>query len=132
MAARCLLIRDNSRPQCGLRGARGCDEGKFKMARRRIVEVVLRPVPTSNEFTCSDLYLAAYFMTSRVPLIRTERQGPTRVGFVFSSERAAELQKSWFDTTGMVVPLAYADALKNLKDLAASVLRGPSPRGAGG
>lgn len=66
----------------------------------------------------TDLYFAAYLQTSGAPMQRAQREG-SRVSFVFDTSVVdiEGLRTAWFNQTGRVSALTYANAIKNLKHL---------------
>jgi hypothetical protein len=66
----------------------------------------------------TDLYFAAYLQVAGAPMQRADRQG-SRVSFVFDCGvvNIDELRTAWFNQTGRVSALAFANAIKNLKHL---------------
>lgn len=63
----------------------------------------------------SDLYYAAFLYASGVALQGTEREGK-RVVFLFDNP-SSDLHRSYFDRTGRVAGLTYADSVKYLKSM---------------
>ena len=74
---------------------------------------------SSGEFRTSDLYFAAYLQVAGVRMARTERNGTGKVSFIFdtSLSNLDELRNVWFNQTGKVAALPYANAIKNLKSI---------------
>jgi hypothetical protein len=73
-----------------------------------------------EELRTSDLYFAAYLQVAGVHMLRTDRNGGTgKVTFVFdtSLSNIEELKAAWFNTTGRIPALPYANAIKNLKSV---------------
>ncbi len=65
----------------------------------------------------ADINYAAFLKLSRVPFVRTAREG-SRVLFVFEQiEGYADLQRMWFNRTAKGVLPDYADELRALKSL---------------
>lgn len=66
----------------------------------------------------TDLYFAAYLQVAGAPMQRTARQG-TRISFVFDCAvvNIEELRNAWYNQTGKVPALTYANTIKNLKHL---------------
>ncbi len=76
-----------------------------------------RPTTDEPRFRTSDLYYAAYLRVARVPWITTEREG-RRVFFIFEEiEGLDDLKKQFFNRTGKVEALTYADEIKAMKSL---------------
>ena len=72
-----------------------------------------------DEFRTSDLYFAAYLQVAGVPMARTERNGNGKVSFIFdvSVSNVEELRTAWFNRSGRVQALPYADTIKSLKSI---------------
>ena len=71
----------------------------------------------AESYRTSDLYYAAYLRVARVPWVRTEREG-RRVFFVFEKVPGIDdLKKDYFNRTGKVEALTYADEVKAMKSL---------------
>ncbi len=72
-----------------------------------------------GEFRTSDLYFAAYLQVAGVPLTRTEREPNNKVFFVFDTavSNIDELRTAWFNQTGRVPALPFANAVKSLKSI---------------
>lgn len=72
----------------------------------------------SKGFRTPDLYFAAYLQTAGVELLKHEREN-NRVYFVFSVDIAniEELKTQWFNSTGKVSALNYANNVKSLKSI---------------
>jgi hypothetical protein len=75
--------------------------------------------PQNEEFRTNDLYFAAYLQVAGVPMVRTDRNATGKVSFVFDTTIAnlEELKQAWFNRSGRVEALPYADAIKGLKSL---------------
>jgi hypothetical protein len=89
--------------------------------RREVVEDATTPPADIEEdevYRTSDLYLAAYIVSSQRRLLRTERDGK-RVTFVFPRE-ARILRAGWLDMSATTNVVSYATAIKNLKQMIAS------------
>ena len=71
------------------------------------------------EFRTSDLYFAAYLQVAGVPMHKTERKPDGKVAFIFDTSIAniEELKAAWFNQTGKVPGLPYANAIKSLKSV---------------
>ncbi len=76
-------------------------------------------IESATEFHTSDLYFAAYLQVAGVPMTRTSRNGSGRVSFIFdiSIVNIAELKNGWFNQSGKVAALPYANAIKSLKSI---------------
>jgi len=72
-----------------------------------------------NEYHTTDLYFAAYLQVAGVRMIRTDKQGSGRLSFVFDDtiSNIEELKTAWFNQTGKVSALNYANTVKNLKHI---------------
>ena len=73
-----------------------------------------------SEFRTHDLYFAAYLQTSGVPLSTTQREsGGRKVAFVFdvSAVNVQELKNGYYNQSGRIPALPYANNIKNLKAL---------------
>lgn len=72
-----------------------------------------------DEFRTHDLYFAAYLQVAGTTLKGTEREPGGKVSFVFdrSLVNIDELRTAWFNRTGRVEALPYADAIKSLKSI---------------
>jgi hypothetical protein len=66
----------------------------------------------------TDLYFAAYLQVAGAPMQKAAKQGG-RISFVFNCDvvNIDELRTAWFNQTGKVSALAYANTIKNLKHL---------------
>jgi hypothetical protein len=73
----------------------------------------------ANEFRTSDLYFAAYLQVAGVQMLRTDRNGSGKVSFIFDMSIAniEELKGAWFNQSGKVPALPYANAIKSLKSI---------------
>ena len=72
-----------------------------------------------NEYTTTDLYFAAYLHAAGVTMVRTDKQGSGRLTFVFDSSMGniEELKTAWFNQTGRISAIHYANSIKNLKHI---------------
>jgi hypothetical protein len=66
----------------------------------------------------TDLYFAAYLQVAGAPMQKASRQNG-RVSFIFDCAivNIEELRTAWYNQTGKVPALAYANTIKNLKHL---------------
>lgn len=66
----------------------------------------------------TDLYFAAYLQVAGAPMQKASKTGG-RISFVFNCDvvNIEELRTAWFNQTGKVSALAYANTIKNLKHL---------------
>jgi hypothetical protein len=77
--------------------------------------------------TC-DLYLAAFFVSVNCNVIKTSREGK-KVYFLFDkSELIEQLKMDYFTRQAKVDALTYADNIKSLKSLCASIINQVPPR----
>ena len=78
----------------------------------------MRKVENPAEFRTPDLYFAAYLQTAGVEMKSTVREGG-RVYFIFDTAivNVEELKTAWFNNTGRVPALPYANAIKSLKSV---------------
>lgn len=74
---------------------------------------------TPDEFRTSDLYFAAYLQVAGVQMSKTERNGNGKVSFIFdaSVSNIEDLKTAWFNQSGRVPGLLYANAIKTLKSV---------------
>lgn len=72
-----------------------------------------------QDFRTSDLYFAAYLQVAGTGLKGTDREPGGKVSFVFDTSliNIAELRTAWFNHTGRVAALPYANAIKSLKSI---------------
>lgn len=72
-----------------------------------------------NGFRTSDLYFAAYLQVAGVQMLKTDRNGSGKVTFIFDTSIAniEELKAAWFNQSGKVSALPYANAIKSLKSI---------------
>ncbi len=72
--------------------------------------------PSSDPFTLSDFYLAAYLLCKGKKLLRTEPRGQNRILFVLDDSPDRQmLIEDFYSHRAMVDPLAFKDAVVNLK-----------------
>jgi Domain of unknown function (DUF5659) len=77
--------------------------------------------------TC-DLYLAAFFVSVGCNVTKTSREGK-KVYFLFDkSELIEQLKMDYFTRQAKVDALTYADNIKSLKSLCASIINQVPPR----
>jgi hypothetical protein len=74
---------------------------------------------TGKDFRTSDLYFAAYLQVAGATLQRTDREPGGKVFFVFDNTVVSieELRTAWFNQTGRVAALPYANSVRTLKSL---------------
>lgn len=72
----------------------------------------------TTDYHTTDLYFAAYLQVAGAPMKNTSRQG-SRITFAFDCAivNIEELRTAWFNQTGRVSALNYANTIKNLKHL---------------
>lgn len=68
-------------------------------------------------FKTNDLYFAAYLQTAGVQMVNSERGANGKVAFIFNPGlgNIPELKDAYFNNTGKIQALPYANAIKNLK-----------------
>jgi len=74
---------------------------------------------TPNELRTSDLYFAAYLQVVGVQMKNAEKNGNGKVTFVFDTSivNIEQLKTGWFNHTGKVSGLPFANAIKSLKSV---------------
>jgi len=74
---------------------------------------------TEDVYATHDLYFAAYLQVAGAHMQTTTRQSSGRVNFIFDCTvvNIEELKTAWYNQTGKVPALPYANAIKNLKHL---------------
>jgi hypothetical protein len=77
---------------------------------------------TKDGYKTCDLYLAAFFATSGCPIKSTTRDAKKVYFYFESNEIVDRLKSSYFLRQGKVDALSYADNVKSLKSLCASIL----------
>jgi hypothetical protein len=77
---------------------------------------------TKDGYKTCDLYLAAFFATSGCPIKSTTRDSKKVYFFFESTEIIERLKGSYFLRQGKVDALSYADNVKSLKSLCASII----------
>jgi len=79
--------------------------------------VNMSEVTNQKKYRTSDLYFAAYLKTAKIKLVGQDREG-RRIFFIFDhDEIIPELQTEYFNRTGKVAALSYADEIKAMKAL---------------
>lgn len=75
--------------------------------------------PSGGQYRTSDLYFAAYLQVAGVPMLNHQKNGSGKVSFIFdtSVSNIDELKRAWFNRSGRVEALPYADAIKSLKSI---------------
>lgn len=77
---------------------------------------------TDEGYKTCDLYLAAFFATAGCPIKKTSRD-MKKVYFYFENNKIIEnLKSSYFIRQANVDALSYADNIKSLKSLCASII----------
>jgi hypothetical protein len=78
-----------------------------------------KPPNGKTDFRTSDLYFAAYLQVSGAGLQKTEREQGGKVFFCFDGSVAniEELKSAWFNHSGRIPALPYANAIKSLKSI---------------
>jgi len=77
---------------------------------------------TKDGYKTCDLYLAAFFATSGCPIKSTTRDSKKVYFFFENTEIIERLKGSYFLRQGKVDALSYADNVKSLKSLCASII----------
>jgi hypothetical protein len=68
-----------------------------------------------QELRTPDLYLSAFFLSSGIELLRTDREG-ARMFFVFKTDSDVEqLRRAWTNDTALIRAQSFTHAIKNLK-----------------
>lgn len=84
---------------------------------------------TKDGYKTCDLYLAAFFATANCPIKNTSRDAK-KVYFYFDDTDVVEkLKSSYFLRQAKVDALSYADNIKSLKSLCASIISNEIKRG---
>ena len=77
---------------------------------------------TSDGYKTCDLYLAAFFATAGCPIKSTSRD-TKKVYFLFENTEVLDrLKSAYFLRQGKIDALSYADTVKSLKSLCASII----------
>ena len=78
--------------------------------------------PSTDTYSSTDFYSAAYLICSGLALLKTERVGYNRVVFVLQdSPKRAQLIQDFYGHKAKIDPLLYKDTLTNLKAIIHSV-----------
>jgi hypothetical protein len=77
---------------------------------------------TRDGYKTCDLYLAAFFATSGCPVKSTTRDAKKVYFFFENSDIVDKLKSAYFLRQGKIDALSYADNVKSLKSLCASIL----------
>jgi hypothetical protein len=79
-------------------------------------------IRTKDGYMTCDLYLAAFFVASGCPIKNTKSE-PRKVHFLFDDNEILErLKLAYYTRQGKIDGLSYADNIKSLKSLCASIL----------
>jgi hypothetical protein len=71
----------------------------------------------TNPYKTSDLYFAAFLKVAGVKFVEAVREGD-RIVYIFEdAEGLRDLKNSYFNRTGKVVAMNYADEVKAMKAL---------------
>ena len=72
-----------------------------------------------HEYATTDLYLAAYLQAAGAALLRTDKAGNGPIHFVLDASVAniPELKNAYYNSSGRVAAIQYANNIKNLKHL---------------
>ena len=78
-----------------------------------------KPINEVNEFRTNDLYFAAYLKVAGAFMQQTVREPGGKVFFCFDKtvSNIEELKAAWFNHSGRVAALPYANEIKNLKSI---------------
>lgn len=79
-------------------------------------------IVTEEGYKTCDLYLAAFFMTAGCSIKKTSRDIKKVYFFFENKEMIEKLKTAYFLRQGEVAPLSYADNIKSLKSLCASII----------
>ncbi len=84
---------------------------------------------TPNGYKTCDLYLAAFFSAAGCP-VKTTSRDLKKVYFMFeNTEMLKTLKDAYFLRQGKIDGLTYADTIKSLKSLCASILSNEIKKG---
>ena len=84
---------------------------------------------TEEGYKTCDLYLAAFFATAKCPIVNTSRDR-NKVYFLFeNNEIIIKLKSAYFLRQAEVDALSYADNIKSLKSLCASIISSEIKKG---
>lgn len=86
------------------------------MPRKKVVEIPKKPEGTP----ITDLYYAAFLVALGVKMQGTTREGHRTTFFFEAAE--AKFRTGWYDGSGVVSGLAFANHVKNLKSLIANTI----------
>ena len=84
---------------------------------------------TKDGYKTCDLYLAAFFATSGCKIKSTSRDQKKVYFFFDSTDIIEKLKSAYFLRQGNVDALSYADNIKSLKSLCASIISNEIKRG---
>lgn len=86
-------------------------------------------IATKDGYKTCDLYLAAFFATAGCPIKNTTRDSKKVYFFFESNEIIETLKSSYFLRQAKVDALSYADNIKSLKSLCASIISSELKKG---
>ena len=84
---------------------------------------------TKDGYKTCDLYLAAFFTTAGCPIKDTSRDTKKVFFFFENTEIVEKLKSSYYLRQAKVDALSYADNVKSLKSLCASIIGNEIKRG---
>ena len=84
---------------------------------------------TRDGYKTCDLYLAAFFATAGCPITSTSRDAKKVFFYFENTEIVEKLKSSFFLRQAKVDALSYADNIKSLKSLCASIISNEIKRG---
>lgn len=79
-------------------------------------------IQTKEGYKTCDLYLAAFFATSGCSVKSTSRDAKKVYFYFDNKDMVDELKSSYFLRQGKIDALSYADNVKSLKSLCASII----------
>jgi len=85
---------------------------------------------TKDGYKTCDLYLAAFFATANCKITSTSRDAKKVYFYFENTEIVEKLKSSYFLRQANVDALSYADNIKSLKSLCASIISSEIKRGA--
>lgn len=86
-------------------------------------------IPIEDGVKTCDLYLAAFFVSVDCPIKATSKEGK-KVYFSFgNAEMVEKLRTAYYTRQAKVHAVTYADNIKSLKSLCASIIKQELPRG---
>ena len=84
---------------------------------------------TKDGYKTCDLYLASFFAAAGCPIKNTSRDSKKVFFFFENNEIIDKLRSAYFLRQGSIDALTYADNIKSLKSLCASILGNEIKRG---